>query len=93
MHLTGWKYALFVSGVVGSIGLAMYPIYFYPKMHIDEYSEYLIPILWLKITNSFLLQNKARKLTELELTKKRFNLVIWGYGLIRLDVNKSFIRK
>lgn len=35
----GWKVAAFAGGFIGVIGLAMYPIYFYPRNHINEYSK------------------------------------------------------
>lgn len=37
--LTGWRYAAFIGGVVGAIGLACYPIIIYPMLHADEYKK------------------------------------------------------
>ena len=31
---------LLMTGFATAIGAAMYPIYFYPKQHVAEYSEY-----------------------------------------------------
>lgn len=38
-RLVGWRYGVFVGAVVGTIGLAMYPIIVYPMRHQDEYKE------------------------------------------------------
>lgn len=38
----GWRYAAFVSGFVGFIGLALYPIAIAPMIDPSEYSKYTI---------------------------------------------------
>lgn len=37
--LKGWRYAAFIGGIVGFIGLACYPIIIYPMMHVEEYKK------------------------------------------------------
>jgi len=39
VRLHGWRYATFVSVIVGTIGLALYPVVVYPMQHADEYKE------------------------------------------------------
>ncbi|KAK2717374.1 hypothetical protein QYM36_006233, partial [Artemia franciscana] len=36
-RMSGWKYGAFIGGIVGFIGLALYPTVIYPMQHIDEY--------------------------------------------------------
>ncbi|KAK2717375.1 hypothetical protein QYM36_006233 [Artemia franciscana] len=38
-RMSGWKYGAFIGGIVGFIGLALYPTVIYPMQHIDEYKE------------------------------------------------------
>lgn len=40
-YLKGWKYVAFISGFVGAIGLATYPIIIYPMTHIEDYSKFI----------------------------------------------------
>lgn len=37
--LRGWKYGVFIGGIVGFISAALYPIVVYPMMHVDEYKK------------------------------------------------------
>lgn len=37
--LVGWKYGALVGGVIGLIGVAIYPIIIYPMMNVDEYKK------------------------------------------------------
>jgi hypothetical protein len=37
--LRGWKYVAFISGIVGFIGAALYPIIIYPLQNIESYSK------------------------------------------------------
>lgn len=37
--LKGWKYAAFFAGVVGFIGVAIYPIVIEPIRNADKYSK------------------------------------------------------
>lgn len=37
--LTGWKYAAFLGSIVGTIGLAMYPIAIAPMMNPEKYKK------------------------------------------------------
>ncbi|GJQ74065.1 hypothetical protein Trydic_g18987 [Trypoxylus dichotomus] len=37
--LVGWRYGILIGGLVGIIGLAVYPVVIYPMLHIDEYKE------------------------------------------------------
>ena len=39
VRLHGWRYGVFVGAIVGSLGLAFYPIVVYPMLHKDEYRE------------------------------------------------------
>lgn len=39
VRLQGWRYGVFVGAIVGSLGLAFYPIVVYPMLHKDEYRE------------------------------------------------------
>jgi hypothetical protein len=41
-HMKGWKYVAFISGIVGFIGVALYPIVIYPLQNIDVYSKYIL---------------------------------------------------
>ena len=38
--LVGWKYGVFMAGIFGSVGLALYPIVISPMKHKDEWREY-----------------------------------------------------
>jgi hypothetical protein len=38
-YLKGWKYVAFISGIVGFIGGALYPIIIYPIQNIETYSK------------------------------------------------------
>ncbi|KAL1460047.1 hypothetical protein WDU94_011987 [Cyamophila willieti] len=38
-RLTGWRYVALISGLVGSIGLAMYPVIIKPMFDNTEYKE------------------------------------------------------
>jgi hypothetical protein len=38
--LKGWKYVGFISGIVGFIGVALYPVIIYPLQNIEIYSKY-----------------------------------------------------
>ncbi|XP_046394965.1 small integral membrane protein 20 [Ischnura elegans] len=35
--LKGWRYGLFIGGIVGFIGAALYPIIIYPMMNPEKY--------------------------------------------------------
>lgn len=37
--LKGWKYVGFISGIVGFIGVAVYPVIIYPLQNIEAYSK------------------------------------------------------
>lgn len=37
--MKGWKYVGFISGIVGFIGVALYPIIIYPLQNIETYKE------------------------------------------------------
>ncbi|KAK9739817.1 protein of unknown function (DUF4538) [Popillia japonica] len=37
--LIGWRFGALIGGLVGLIGLAVYPAVIYPMLHIDEYKE------------------------------------------------------
>ncbi|XP_069160911.1 small integral membrane protein 20 [Procambarus clarkii] len=37
--LSGWRYHVFIGGLVGFIGAALYPIIIYPMMNIDAYKK------------------------------------------------------
>lgn len=37
--LKGWRYVAFISGIVGFIGVALYPIIIYPLQNIETYSK------------------------------------------------------
>nr|QBX89073.1 phoenixin [Nephrops norvegicus] len=37
--LRGWRYGLFVGGLVGFISAALYPIVIYPMMNVDNYKN------------------------------------------------------
>ncbi|XP_042867941.1 small integral membrane protein 20-like [Penaeus japonicus] len=37
--LRGWRYGLFLGGLVGFISAALYPIIIYPMMHVDDYKK------------------------------------------------------
>ncbi|XP_024080337.1 small integral membrane protein 20 isoform X2 [Cimex lectularius] len=37
--LKGWRYAAFVSGIVGAIGIALYPIVVSPMLYPEEYKR------------------------------------------------------
>ncbi|XP_037935033.1 small integral membrane protein 20 [Teleopsis dalmanni] len=37
--LKGWRYGVFISGIVGLIGLAIYPVVIDPMLHTDKYKE------------------------------------------------------
>lgn len=37
--LRGWKYGVFIGGIVGFISAALYPVVVYPMMHVDEYKK------------------------------------------------------
>ncbi|XP_065201551.1 uncharacterized protein LOC135832311 [Planococcus citri] len=38
-ELSGWKFGAFVAGIVGFIGLMMWPIVIDPILHIDKYKR------------------------------------------------------
>lgn len=38
--LTGWRYAALMGGLVGAIGLALYPIAVVPMINPDKYSKF-----------------------------------------------------
>uniref|UniRef100_A0A023F3X8 Putative conserved secreted protein n=1 Tax=Triatoma infestans TaxID=30076 RepID=A0A023F3X8_TRIIF len=38
-RLKGWKYVLFMAGIVGSIGAATYPIIIRPMLYTEEYKR------------------------------------------------------
>ncbi|XP_013791620.1 small integral membrane protein 20-like [Limulus polyphemus] len=38
-NLSGWRYARFLGGIAGLIGLALYPIIVYPYFHVEEYKD------------------------------------------------------
>uniref|UniRef100_A0A069DMY6 Putative conserved secreted protein n=1 Tax=Panstrongylus megistus TaxID=65343 RepID=A0A069DMY6_9HEMI len=38
-RLKGWKYVLFMTGIVGSIGAATYPIIIRPMLYTEEYKK------------------------------------------------------
>lgn len=40
--LIGWRFGALIGGLVGLIGLAVYPAVIYPMLHIDEYSNKII---------------------------------------------------
>lgn len=40
--LKGWKYVAFVGGIVGTIGIAIYPIIIDPLINTEKYSKELI---------------------------------------------------
>lgn len=40
MILKGWRYTAFIGGIVGTIGLALYPIIVSPMINPDQYSKY-----------------------------------------------------
>lgn len=40
MMLKGWRYGLFIGGIVGAITLTLYPIVISPMINVDKYSEY-----------------------------------------------------
>ncbi|XP_022185238.2 small integral membrane protein 20 [Nilaparvata lugens] len=37
--LQGWRFAGFVGGMLGVLGLALYPIMIYPMYNTDEYKK------------------------------------------------------
>ncbi|KAG7174777.1 Small integral membrane protein 20-like, partial [Homarus americanus] len=37
--LRGWRYGVFVGGLVGFISAALYPIVIYPMMNVDNYKK------------------------------------------------------
>lgn len=37
--LKGWRYTAFIAGIVGTIGLALYPIIIDPMLNTDKYSK------------------------------------------------------
>ncbi|KAI5700350.1 hypothetical protein M8J76_012410 [Diaphorina citri] len=37
-YLTGWRYVAFISGLVGAVGLALYPILIKPLYDNSEYN-------------------------------------------------------
>ncbi|XP_037773320.1 small integral membrane protein 20-like [Penaeus monodon] len=39
VYLRGWRYGLFLGGLVGFISAALYPIIIYPMMHVDDYKK------------------------------------------------------
>lgn len=39
-RLVGWRYAVFIGTIVGSIALAAYPVIISPMINPDYYSEY-----------------------------------------------------
>lgn len=38
IHLTGWKFYSVIAGLVGSIGLMLWPIVMDPVLHVNKYS-------------------------------------------------------
>uniref|UniRef100_A0A0V0G5R5 Uncharacterized protein n=1 Tax=Triatoma dimidiata TaxID=72491 RepID=A0A0V0G5R5_TRIDM len=38
-RLKGWKYVLLMSGIVGSVGVATYPIIIRPMLYTEEYKK------------------------------------------------------
>lgn len=38
-HLTGWRYVAFISGLVGAIGVALYPVLIKPMYDNSKYKE------------------------------------------------------
>lgn len=60
-HLTGWRYALFISTIVGGTLAAIYPIVIYPMINPNYYSEFSFK----KIQNILLppcVQHSSKKL-------------------------------
>lgn len=43
-RLKGWRYVAFISGIVGAIGLAVYPVIIKPMYDNSKYSKYYTPI-------------------------------------------------
>lgn len=37
--LKGWKFVGFISGIVGLIGVAVYPVIIYPIQNVETYSK------------------------------------------------------
>lgn len=40
--LKGWKYVAFITGIVGFIGAAVYPVVIEPMLNVDKYSNNFI---------------------------------------------------
>lgn len=67
-RLVGWRYAVFIGSIVGSIALAAYPVIISPMINPDYYSKYfqarfILSVLNLKekgITNNALLELPIR---------------------------------
>ncbi|XP_014272019.1 small integral membrane protein 20 [Halyomorpha halys] len=37
--LTGWRYGMFVGGIVAAIGAALFPITIYPMLNLEEFRK------------------------------------------------------
>lgn len=42
--LKGWRYAALIGGLVGAIGITIYPIIIDPMLNPDKYSKYSLII-------------------------------------------------
>lgn len=74
--LKGWKYAGFIAGVVGFIGLAIYPIVIAPMLNTDKYSKNANRVVNESTYFNFLLQKKSKNVLGRVLIKKKFNLEV-----------------
>ncbi|XP_017461451.1 PREDICTED: small integral membrane protein 20 [Rhagoletis zephyria] len=39
VFLRGWRYAAFISCIIGGIGIALYPIVVEPMMNVERYKD------------------------------------------------------
>lgn len=83
--LKGWKYVGFIAGIVGFIGVAIYPIVVAPLMNVDKYSKYIILT---KKNCPFIsyLQKKYKNVLDKVLIKKKSNLEVRNLVLCLLKL-------
>ncbi|KAJ8950471.1 hypothetical protein NQ314_007858 [Rhamnusium bicolor] len=65
--LKGWRFAVLIGGLVGAIGIAMYPIVVDPMLNPEKYSMYLDS---LSCTNVWFMQHHLSLIILLFIFKK-----------------------
>lgn len=68
--LTGWRYVAVVGGLVGAIGLALYPIAIDPMINTEKYSMYHITVPIILILH-FPFPEKIQEVTRSDIQQER----------------------